>query len=115
MRDEGLLTFYELENVAEQGMMPEEKLVKIGEAFYANRTIGYNRRYAAQGANRQIDKLVRTYNTDIPHDGMYVILEDGLQYQIDSMSEIVDEDATDLTLVRIEDYYEVDAADSDEP
>ena len=40
MRDEGLLTFYELENVAEQGMMPEEKLVKIGEAFYANRTIG---------------------------------------------------------------------------
>ena len=46
---------------------------------------------------------------------MYVILEDGLQYQIDSMSEIVDEDATDLTLVRIEDYYEVNAADSDEP
>ena len=114
MRDEGLLTFYELENTAEEGLKPQEKLVKIGEAYYAQKTIGYNRRYAAKGANCEIDKLVRAYNTDIPEEGMYVILEDGKKYQIDSMTEITDEDATDLTLVRVEDYYEVDAADADE-
>ena len=114
MRDEGLLTFYELKNTAEEGLKPVEKLVEIGKAYYANKTIGYNRRYAAKGANCEIDKLVRAYNTDIPEKGMYVILEDGKQYQIDSMTEIDDEDATDLTLVRIEDYYEVDATGTDE-
>lgn len=107
MRDMGILTLYSLVNTAAKGDKPLEKLVKVGEAYYAERTVGYNRIYAAMGANERIDILVRCYNTDIPYSAKYVVLEDGEQYQISVKQKIVDEDATDLTLVRVEKYYDV--------
>lgn len=107
MRDAGLLTLYSLTNTATAGQMPREQLSSVGTAYYAEKTIGYNRIYAARGANEQIDMVVRCYNTDIPYSAKYVILEDGEQYQITVKQKIVDEDATDLTLVRVEEYYDV--------
>ena len=107
MRDMGLLTMYNLENTAADGDAPAEKLVPVGIAYYAEKTVGYNRIYAAMGANERIDTVVRCYNTDVPHNAKYVVLEDGNQYQISVKQKIADEDATDLTLVRIEDYYNV--------
>ena len=107
MRDAGILTLYSLVNTAAIGDKPQEKLNKVAEAYYAERTIGYNRIYAAMGANERIDILVRCYNTEIPYSAKYVILEDGQQYQITVKQKIVDEDATDLTLVRVESYYDV--------
>lgn len=107
MRDAGILTLYNLINTAAQGDKPIEKLQKIDEAYYAERTLGYNRIYAAMGANERIDMIVRCYNTDIPYSAKYVILEDGNQYQISIKQKIVDEDATDLTLIRMETYYDV--------
>ncbi len=103
----GLCTIYSLENIAEAGKMPAEKLVKICDAYYAERTVGYNRIYAAMGANHRFNMLVRVFNTDIPNEGMYVVLEDGKQYQIDIAQKIVGRDAIDLTLIRVEEYYEV--------
>lgn len=107
MRDAGILTLYNLINTAAAGDKPLEKLQKIGEVYYAERTLGYNRIYAAMGANERIDMVVRCYNTDIPYSAKYVILEDGNQYQISIKQKIVDEDATDLTLIRMETYYDV--------
>ena len=107
MRDAGILTLYTLVNTAPKGDKPLEQLSKVGEAFYAEKTVGYNRIYAAMGANERIDTVVRCYNTEIPYSAKYVILEDGEQYQISIKQKIVDEDATDLTLVRVEDYYDV--------
>lgn len=107
MRDMGILTLYNLDNIAAPGRMPEEKLVPVGIAYYAEKTVGYNRIYAAKGADERIDMVVRCYNTDIPHNAKYVILEDGEQYQITVKQNIVDEGATDLTLVRVEGYYDV--------
>ena len=118
MQDEGILTIYSLENVAEEGLMPTEKLVKIEEAYYARKTASYNRIYSAMGANHQFDLLVRCFNTSTPEQGMYVILEDGKQYQIDVCQEIVGKDCIDLTLVKVEDYYDVDTEtnnDQNEP
>lgn len=106
MRDGGILTIYSLQDVGEAGFMPEEKLVSEGTAFFSYRTIGVTRLYAALGANREIEKLVRCWNTDVPESGKYVII-DGIQYQIDAAQAIVDEDAVDLTLVRLEDFYNV--------
>lgn len=103
----GLCTIYSLENIAQPGRKPTEKLVKVVDAYYAERTVGYNRLYAALGADHRINKLIRVFNTDILDDGMYVILEDGKQYQIDIAQKIIGKDAVDLTLVRVEDYYEV--------
>lgn len=106
MRDAGLLTIYTLVNIATAGRKPEEKLVAVDTAFYDELTIGVNRLYSARGANQKIDALVKCYNTPIVDTGMYVILEDGKQYQIDFIQKR-DDDSVDLTLVRVEDYYEV--------
>lgn len=107
MRDGGILTFYTLENTAEPGFMPAEQLVEAGQAFYANVTIGVTRRYAAIGANREFNLVVRALNTGVPEGAEYVVLEDGLQYRIDQVSPIVDEGHVELTLVRLEDFYDI--------
>lgn len=112
MRDEGILKFYNLKNTSSPGAIPKEQLVYLEvDAYYANRTIGFQRLYAARGNNYRLDKLVRCYNTILPEEAKYVILEDGRQYRIEDINVISDEDAIDLSLERIANYYDViDAA-----
>lgn len=105
MRDAGLLNIYRLDNVALSGRMPAEKLVRICQAYYDERTIGVTRAYAALGAKQQIDKLVVAYNTTLPADAEYAILEDGDQYRI-SLKQVEGDDVV-LTLERLEDLYDV--------
>ena len=107
MRDMGILKLCELTSTSAAGDFPAEKLVQVATAYYAERTVGYNRIYAAKGANEEIDMVVRCYNTDVPYSVKYAVLEDGNQYRISVKQKIVDEDATDLTLVRMESYYNV--------
>lgn len=108
MRDEGLLTFYKLSNTSPAGSMPVEKLVALDvTAFYENKTIGLQRRYLVKGADYKLDRLVRCYNTIVPEEANYVILEDSKQYRIGEINAVVDEDAVDLSLERLENYYEV--------
>lgn len=110
MREGGLLTIYSLQNIAKKGFMPKEKLVSEGTAYFSYRTIGVTRMYAALGANREIEVLVRCWNTELPQEGKFVILDgSGIQYRIDVAQPIVDEDAVDLTLVRLEDFFDVAA------
>lgn len=109
MRDEGILTFYALQNVAEPGFKPREALVAVGTAYYGRRRVGVTRLYAAAGANRSIDALLRCYNTpEAPEGAQFAILENGKQYRIDAVQEIPDEDAIDITLVRLGELYDVD-------
>lgn len=112
MRDDGILTFCELRNTAPAGRMPTEELVSVGTAYYGRMRVGVTRLYAALGANRSIDVLARCYNTPAVPEGsvkpaQFVILEDGKQYRIDAVQEQTDLDAVDLTLVRLEDFYDV--------
>lgn len=108
MRDGGLVTLYALENIAGPGFMPVQKLVPKCQAFYSYVTAGITRIYAALGANRQFDLVIRCHNmVQLPDGVKYAIPEDGLQYRIDPAQPIYDEDAIDLTLVRLEDYYDV--------
>lgn len=108
MRDGGIVNLYALVNTAVPGFAPVEKLSKVGEAFYSYSTAGVTRIYAALGANRQIDLLIRCWNmVNLPAGALYAIPEDGSQYRIDVAQPIYDEDAIDLTLVRMENYYDV--------
>jgi hypothetical protein len=107
MHDEGILQICSLENIAEEGMMPTEKLVVLESDYYAKKSASYNRIYAAMGANHKFDMIVRVFNTSTPTDGMYVVLDNGDQYQIDVCQEIVGKDCIDLTLIKVEDYYDV--------
>lgn len=110
MRDGGILTLYELVNVAEPGAMAVDELRATGTAFYAYRTTGVTRRYQAKGAHSEYDYVVRCFNmSGLPDGTAYCILDDGTtdQYQIDIAEPIVDENAVDLTLIRLEDLYAV--------
>ena len=115
MRDGGILTYYSLENINTNGLMPKEALVAEGTAFYDENRISINRAFSAMAANQKVDKLVRAYNSDVPVNTEYVILEDGLQYRI-SLKQIYG-DHVDLTLERLEDkldvYTDEDTEDSD--
>ena len=104
------LILYSLRNTAAKGMMPKEQLVKIGEEYYGSRVIGYNRQYAALGADQRIDELVRIWRNNQVRAKHYAVLEDGLQYRINFVQHLLDDDGletTDLTLVRLEENYDV--------
>lgn len=106
MDEVGILTICSLQNIAPKGMKPSEKLVEIDTAYYQMRQAGVTRIYQALGADHRFDLLVRCFNTEVPHEGLYVVI-DSEQYRIDLCQRIIGKDAIDLTLVRVEDYYDV--------
>ena len=108
--DSGILELYKLVNTASNGNMPNEQLVYVDSAYYGERTVGYNRQYAAKAVNESVDKLIRIWRNESISAGMYVLLEDGNQYQIDMVQHLLDDDGlkvTDLTLSRLEKNYEL--------
>lgn len=108
--DAGTLTLCRLENTAPPGAMPRERLVPGETCFYGERTVGYNRQYAAMGANERIDMLVRIWQNRAARAGMYALLDTGEQYRITFAQQLMDEDGlrvTDLTLERLEDLYDI--------
>lgn len=112
MDKEGLLKICKVENTATAGFMPTEKLVVLETAYYKKRTVGYNRLYAAMGANQSISMLVRCFNTSVPtySEQLYVIFHNentDNQYMVTAIQEIIEEDAVDLTLSRLEEYYDI--------
>lgn len=114
MRDGGIVNLYTLTNTAANGAMPSLKLVAAGSAYYSYRTAGVMRRYEAKGNNADFDYVIRVWNmTALPSGCEYAIPEDGEQYRIDPAEPIYDEDAIDLTLTRLEEYYNVADADTE--
>lgn len=105
MRDAGMLVICELAETAMNGDMPKYKLVEVGRAYYSEMTLGVTRAYAAMSVNQRIDIVARCWHTDIPERAEYVILEDGKQYRITLKQKR--DDHVDLTLVRLEDFYDV--------
>lgn len=118
MKDAGICTICNLSNDAEQGNMPKEKLEPKDSSFFEERTVGYNRQYAAMGANERIDMLIRIWRDATIHIGMYAVLteyegqenEKGDQYRIINVQHLLDDDGlkvTDLTLSRMDQLYEI--------
>lgn len=110
MDREGILWICTLKNTASPGSMPVDKLVPEQEAYYRKRTVGYNRMYAALGANKSIDMLVRCFNVSVPDYSreLYVVFpEENVQYRVSAIQEIIEEGAIDLTLERMERLYDV--------
>ena len=61
--DSGVLTLCRLENTAPDGAMPRMRLVPVERCFYGERTVGYNRQYAALGVNERVDLLARVWQS----------------------------------------------------
>lgn len=109
MDREGLLSICILQNTAPAGRMPKNELVVNCRAFYRKRTVGYNRLYAAMGANKEISLLVRCFNTPVPSytEQLYVIFDSGEQFRVSAIQEIIEDGAIDLTLSNVEEYLDV--------
>ena len=109
---DGLLEIYDLENTAENGEMPKEQLVRRRDAdpyYYTNRTVTYERFYAAKGVDQRIDKLVRIWAAPI-EIGCYVVLDGKDQYRVDNVQPHRDQDGLDvmdITLCRLEANYDI--------
>lgn len=112
---EGTLRICRLVNISEAGAMPTEKLEVVAYHYYGDRVIGYNRQYAAQGVQQQVDRLVRIWRDDTVTPKMYAVLDDGNQYRIDMVQHMTDNDGlkvTDLTLFRLDDNFDVVGVDA---
>lgn len=109
--DAGSVTICRLENKAETGEMPKERLVPLVSHDYGERAVGYGRQYAAKGVNEQVDLLIRFWQDRGVRIGMYAVI-DGDQYRIDNVQHLYDDDGlkvTDLSLRRLEKLYDVSA------
>ena len=117
MDREGILFICKLENAAAAGFMPVQKLVPLVDAYYRKRTVGYNRLYAAMGANKEISLLVRCFNTEVPdyNEQLYAVFltsKEGEpmkleQFRVSAIQEIVEDGAIDLTLSKMEELFDV--------
>lgn len=62
--------------------------------------------------NEQVDMLVRIWSDTSIRIGMFAVLEGNVQYRIDNVQQLFDEDGlrvTDLTLRRLDSNYDVKA------
>lgn len=118
--DDGIVYICDLTDTATPGGMPCLQLKKIDRKWYGERTVGYNRLYAARGADEEVDMLVRVAHTRAARAGLYAMLGNGEQYRITAVQQVVDDGDyrnanstgsglryTDLTLRRVEEYYSV--------
>lgn len=109
MRDGGRVCLCALEDISDPGLMPVEKLVIKARPFFSKRTISTIRRNTALGTDQQFDLIIRCWNiTQEPPGVSYAVMPDGKQYHA-NFNPVVDEDALDVTLTRLEDYYEVNS------
>lgn len=108
--DSGTLTLCTLENTAQNGQMPHERLVPCERCFYGERTVGYNRQYAARGVNERIDLIARIWQSRAARADMVAVLDTGAQYRVTLAQQLLDEDGlrvTDLSLERMDTLYDV--------
>lgn len=130
MKDDGVLYICNLVNEAENGDMPREVLQIVNKHWFENRVVGYGRFYSAQGVNQRVDRLVRINPDNNIRIGQYAVLGNGEQFRIDMVShgqevfertkmidskyyrqpKIVGNKYTEITLSRVENYYDVQTA-----
>lgn len=92
------------------GTMPKRCKVLQYKSFFADRTIGYGRAYAAKGVSQQVDRLIRVEYHPETQAG-WIASIDNIQYRIDLVQPIRDDDTgllyTDLTLSRLDGDHDV--------
>lgn len=109
--DSGILFLCELKNEAEPGDMPFERLHRIAKHWFQTLYISESRQFTAAGVNRQIDQRVRIHFEPRARVDQYVELGNGEQFRIINAANGYTDDGlrcTDLTLMRLEDNYDVE-------
>lgn len=106
---DGVVRIYTVADAAQPGYQPRPALTLVETLFYQERRVGLQRYYSSKQAQVQVERVIRTQLRPSVSPQCVAVTEDGVQYGIDLVqrAEDVYPASMDLTLVKIEQKYEV--------
>ena len=107
--NDGLVSIYSVTDGAAPGYRPVPMLVFKERLRYQERYLGINRLYSGQQNQVDIQRIVRVLKVPGVSNQDVAITEDGRQYRIDSVQDVINAypPSLDLTLATVEQKYEV--------
>ncbi len=107
---DGVVRIYTVTDGAAPGYQPRPVLAPLLETlFYQERRVGLQRYYAGRQAQVEVERVIRTQLRPAVNPQCVAVTEDGVQYGIELVQQVQDvyPPSMDLTLVRIDQKYEV--------
>ena len=106
---DGVVKIYTIADAAQPGYQPKPTPALAETLFYAERRVGLQRYYSGKQAQVQVERVIRTQTRPAVNPQCIAVTEDGTQYGIELVQQLQDvyPPSMDLTLVRIEQKYEV--------
>lgn len=109
--NDGMVRICDVVNVAEPGYQPVKKLHPKVALRYEKQRVGINRFYSGMQNQIQVDKVIRVPKAIIVTNKDIAVTEDGQEYRIEQVQDVLDvyPVCLDLTLSRIdqEDAYDL--------
>lgn len=109
--NDGIVNIYAVQDGAAPGYRPVPVLVLVKRMRYQERYLGINRLYSGRQNQVDIQRIVRVQKVPGVSNQNVAITEDGQQYRIDSVQDVIGAypPSLDLTLATVEQKYEVRA------
>lgn len=109
--NDGIVNIYTVQDGAAPGYRPVPVLVLVKRMRYQERYLGINRLYSGRQNQVDIQRIVRVQKVPGVYNQNVAITEDGQQYRIDSVQDVIGAypPSLDLTLATVEQEYEVRA------
>ena len=106
---DGVVRIYTVADGAAPGYQPQPVLTLLETLFYQERRVGLQRYYAGRQAQVEVERVIRTQIRPAVNPQCVAVTEDGVQYGIELVQQVQDvyPPSMDLTLVRIDQKYEV--------
>lgn len=106
---DGVVSIYTVTDGAAPGYQPRPVLTLLETLFYQERRVGLHRYYAGRQAQVEVERVIRTQIRPAVNPQCVAVTEDGVQYGIELVQQVQDvyPPSMDLTLVRIDQKYEV--------
>lgn len=107
--NDGIVEIYSVQDGAASGYRPVPMLVRKGALRYQERYLGINRLYSGRQNQVDIQRILRVTKVAGVSNQDVAITEDGQQYRIDSVQNVLDvyPSCMDLTLATVKEKYEV--------
>lgn len=107
--NDGIVTFYTVENIASPGYAPVEKLNQKIVLRYSEQRLGINRLYLAKQAMAEVQKVIRIPRAGNINPQDVAVTEDGEQYIVETVQTVTDvfPPSLDVSLSVLKQRYEV--------
>lgn len=107
--NDGIVNIYAVQDGAAPGYRPVPVLVLKGALRYQERYLGINRLYSGRQNQVDLQRILRVQRAPGVSSQNLAVTEDGRQYRIDSVQDVIGAypPSLDLTLAAVEQEYEV--------